>query len=88
MAITAPTPMYNPSYNNVLVITPVDATPIPAPSPGYVEAFSCDVGGVIVYVAGNDQVITFTALAGVIYKVRASSINSTGTTATGIKGYW
>lgn len=86
MAIQFPSPMYNPSYGGVVAITPADATPIAGTPGGYIEAFMVTVAGNVAIVTQRDQTVTIPCLVGVIYKIRASSVNATNTTATGILG--
>lgn len=86
--IVAPTNMYRPSYLHAIAITPSDVADIPAPSPGFVEAFVVGTGGTITVVTGGDETVQITAVAGYIYKLRVTRVMATGTAALGIVGLW
>lgn len=73
-----------PAYQVADTITPADNTQI-----GPYMGFICSVAGVVVFCPRNDDgtnKVTLTCLAGVIYPFEIQGIDSTNTTATGIKG--
>jgi hypothetical protein len=46
------------------------------------------VGGTVTVLTGADEVVQFTAVAGVRYPIITKRVNVTGTAATGIVGFW
>jgi len=72
------------SANNAFVITPSDSTTLP-----YIpRCISVQVAGILACdTYGNDVNVLLPVPAGVI-PLRVTKVYATGTTATGIVGYW
>lgn len=68
-------------YKNMVAITPNDATDL-----GRVSVVLMVGGGGTVKIdtLGGQSGVTFTAVAGYAYRIRATRVYATGTTATGI----
>jgi len=48
----------------------------------------CAVGGTISFKDGNNDTVSFTAIANILYPISTRRILSTGTAATGITALW
>lgn len=73
------------NYSNASAITPSDTTNLP----GMVAAFSVGVAGTVaVDTVSGLQNVSITCVAGFIYPLRIVKVHATGTSATGINGYW
>lgn len=75
------------SYQGGVVVTPSDTTKITFPTgTPYGRAVYLDGAGNVSALMADGSTLTFTGLAaGVFHKIGVQRINSTGTTATGIK---
>lgn len=73
------------NYYNASAITPSDSTNLP----GQILAISCGATGTItVDTVGGSKNVTLNCIAGWVYPVRVTKVYATGTSATGINGYW
>ncbi len=77
------TPMTGP-LPHCFAITPHDSNELTATTRG----ISANVAGAAVLVFYDDSEATFTMLAGVVYPFRVKQVKSTGTTATGLYGFY
>ena len=72
-------------FSNVSAITPSDTANLL----GTISAFTVGVTGTVtVDSAGGSKNVTLTCVAGWVYPLRVTKVYATGTTATGINGYW
>lgn len=70
--------------SNVFSVTPSDSADFTRPT----TAIMANVAGDISVVTVGGDTATLTVLAGVMYPIRCVRVNSTGTTATGITGFY
>lgn len=75
----------DPAYSNALAVVPADNTPLAIVTRGlYVGG----AGNVVIVLQGG-QTVTFTGVAaGTVLRIRATGINATNTTATGLVALW
>jgi hypothetical protein len=72
-------------YRNVSAIVPSDSTNLP----GAISAFTVGVTGTVaVDTSGGSKNVALTCVAGWTYTLQVTKVYSTGTSATGINGYW
>lgn len=73
------------SFSSAVAITPSDAAALP----GTYSAFSVGVAGTVrVDTASGQTGVSVTCVAGFVYPLRIAKVYATGTSATGIVGYW
>lgn len=73
------------SYRNVSAITPSDSANLP----GTIRAFTVGASGTVtVDTIGGTNNVTLTCVAGWTYELLVTKVYATGTSATGINGYW
>jgi hypothetical protein len=72
-------------YRNASAITPSDSAGLP----GTISAFTVGVAGTVtVDTYGGSKGILLNCIAGWTYELGVVKIYATGTSATGINGYW
>lgn len=72
-------------FSNASAVTPSDSANLP----GVISAFTVGVAGTVaVDTAGGSKNVTLNCIAGWVYPLRVVKVYATGTSATGINGYW
>jgi len=73
------------SFNHALAVTPNDTTDLPHTIAGFIPGAA---GNVKLDTAGGETGVTIAVVAGQYYGIRSTRIYSSGTTATGIVGFY
>ena len=71
-------------YSNAAAVTTSDSTDITPP----VWGFTVGASGNVSVITNGGQTVTIPVIAGFFYPLRVNRFRATGTTATGIVGYW
>jgi hypothetical protein len=74
----------SPPYENAFDITPSDVADLVRPTTG----LTVTVGGTVRVLMGGGQTVTIQMDAAIIYPLRVTRVFSTGTSATGIVGFF
>lgn len=72
-------------FRNASAITPSDTTNLP----GVISGIGVGASGTVaVDTAGGSKNVTLTLTAGFVLELQITKVYNTGTSATGINGYW